>query len=533
MSNDSVCPTFRKVFVASVLGVFLFLIPNGVQSASSNSAKLQWRANQEADLKGYQVYRGTTPGVYGGPQNAGPATTYQYDNLESNKTHYFSITAYDQSGNESPPSLEVSKAITAPNSLLSISISGGGTVTSSPTGVSCTSGTCTGTFPQGSKVTLTAVPSSGSTFSGWGGACIGTSSCVVTLSTSSASVTAMFIPIPPSNDPPPNAPPNVPIIDQSGWTLVYVDSEELGGSGDAATQAFDGLSTTIWHTEWQRRRPAHDHDLMVDLGAVYSIAGFRELPRQDGGANGRIGKFEFYVKTDSGTAPTTPPVVGEWTKVAMGTFPNTAVEQEVFFATRNSRYVWLRAVDEAQGVGNPWTSLAELNVLGTRSSASAPNVPLIDQSGWTLVYVDSEELGGSFYAATQAFDGLNATIWHTEWRLASPGHPHDLIVDLGAVYAMEGFRALPRQDGGANGRIGQYEFYVKTNSGTAPTTPPVVGEWTQVATGTFPNTAVEQEVLFTASSSRYVWLRAVDEAQGVGKPYTTLAELNVLGTLNP
>ena len=31
-------PTFRKVFVASAFGIGAFLIPNGVQSATSNSA---------------------------------------------------------------------------------------------------------------------------------------------------------------------------------------------------------------------------------------------------------------------------------------------------------------------------------------------------------------------------------------------------------------------------------------------------------------------------------------------------------------
>ena len=38
MSSDSVCPKFRKVCVALVFGVCLFLIPNGVHSAPSNSA---------------------------------------------------------------------------------------------------------------------------------------------------------------------------------------------------------------------------------------------------------------------------------------------------------------------------------------------------------------------------------------------------------------------------------------------------------------------------------------------------------------
>lgn len=68
---------------------------------------------------------------------------------------------------------------------------GSGTVTSSPSGISCGS-TCSANFNQGSTVTLTATPDSGSTFAGWsGGGCSGTGSCSVTMSTNQT-VTATF-----------------------------------------------------------------------------------------------------------------------------------------------------------------------------------------------------------------------------------------------------------------------------------------------------------------------------------------------------
>jgi phospholipase C len=67
---------------------------------------------------------------------------------------------------------------------------GTGTVTSSPTGISCGT-TCSATFGLGTSVTLTATPSTGSTFAGWSGACSGTSTCAVTL-TAATAVTATF-----------------------------------------------------------------------------------------------------------------------------------------------------------------------------------------------------------------------------------------------------------------------------------------------------------------------------------------------------
>lgn len=67
---------------------------------------------------------------------------------------------------------------------------GSGPVTSSPAGIACGSG-CSALFPSGSSVTLTATPNAGSVFAGWSGACSGTSSCTVTMSTA-RSVTATF-----------------------------------------------------------------------------------------------------------------------------------------------------------------------------------------------------------------------------------------------------------------------------------------------------------------------------------------------------
>src|SRR5206468_11920078 len=69
--------------------------------------------------------------------------------------------------------------------------SGSGTVTSSPTGIACSTA-CTGSFPSGALVTLTATPSETAAFTGWsGGGCSGTGPCTLTL-TSDTSVTAVF-----------------------------------------------------------------------------------------------------------------------------------------------------------------------------------------------------------------------------------------------------------------------------------------------------------------------------------------------------
>jgi Bacterial pre-peptidase C-terminal domain/Divergent InlB B-repeat domain len=80
---------------------------------------------------------------------------------------------------------------------LSVLGSGTGTGTVTGSGISCTinngstSGTCQASYSSGTNVSLTATPTSGSTFSGWSGSCSGTGACNLTMS-SNKSVTAGF-----------------------------------------------------------------------------------------------------------------------------------------------------------------------------------------------------------------------------------------------------------------------------------------------------------------------------------------------------
>jgi hypothetical protein len=67
---------------------------------------------------------------------------------------------------------------------------GTGTITSSPSGISCGS-TCNASYSSGTSVALTVSAASGSTFAGWSGACSGTGTCTVSM-TAARSVTATF-----------------------------------------------------------------------------------------------------------------------------------------------------------------------------------------------------------------------------------------------------------------------------------------------------------------------------------------------------
>jgi hypothetical protein len=91
----------------------------------------------------------------------------------------------------------VTATFTSSLRVLSVSRAGTGTgsVTSSPAGINC-GATCTGTYTDGTLVTLTASADPSSTFAGWSGACTGSGPCTITMDGNKAT-TATFNFVPP------------------------------------------------------------------------------------------------------------------------------------------------------------------------------------------------------------------------------------------------------------------------------------------------------------------------------------------------
>jgi hypothetical protein len=109
----------------------------------------------------------------------------------------FSVWGGDLSGSVNPTSITIdgNKSVIATfinTYTLSVSKtgSGSGTATSNPAGINCGS-TCSASFNYNTSVTLTATASTGSTFTGWSGACSGTGTCAVTMD-ADKTVTAIF-----------------------------------------------------------------------------------------------------------------------------------------------------------------------------------------------------------------------------------------------------------------------------------------------------------------------------------------------------
>ncbi len=93
--------------------MFVLLYPSfifaGSVTLSWNPPTVNQNGTSLTDLAGYKLYYGGTPGNYTSVIDIGNITTYQISYLSDGRTYYFSVSAYDTSGNESGLSNEVSK----------------------------------------------------------------------------------------------------------------------------------------------------------------------------------------------------------------------------------------------------------------------------------------------------------------------------------------------------------------------------------------------------------------------------------------
>jgi hypothetical protein len=119
------------------------------------------------------------------------------------------------------------------------------------------------------------------------------------------------------------------------------------------------------------------------------------------------------------------------------------------------------------------------------------------------------------HAPAQAGDGDLGSIWHTEFVGATPGYPHELVVDLGSSRPIEGLLYVPRQDS-AHGRVKDFEVRVSLDGKT----------WGDpLARGRWENDPTFKYVALPAPKARYVQLRGLSEVEG--RPFMSAAEVAI------
>ena len=163
--------------------------PSNQAANVSTNPTLSWSGSSNADS--YDVYFGTTsdPTTLVGSTTS---TSFPLPGLNLNTTYYWKIVARNNCGQSTSGPVWSFSTVQPSTYTLTVTKSGtgGGPVTSSPAGINC-GDDCSEAYNQGTVVSLTATPSSGSTFEGWSGACSGTGQCSVTMD-ADKTVTATF-----------------------------------------------------------------------------------------------------------------------------------------------------------------------------------------------------------------------------------------------------------------------------------------------------------------------------------------------------
>lgn len=110
---------------------------------------------------------------------------------------------------------------------------------------------------------------------------------------------------------------------------------------------------TIWHTAWRQDKPAHPHEIQMDLGKPVEIKSLTCLPRQDVNRNGCIKDYAVYVSDD----------INQWGQpVAQGRFVSDASLKTIHF-NESVTGQYLRFV-ALKGFGDDvFASIAELDLI--------------------------------------------------------------------------------------------------------------------------------------------------------------------------
>ena len=152
------------------------------------------------------------------------------------------------------------------------------------------------------------------------------------------------------------------------------------------------------------------------------------------------------------------------------------------------------------------------------SVETCDNPARLTKDQWRVVGFNSEEVNDPGWAA-MAIDNDVSTIWHTRWSTGNDPYPHFITLDLGRNYKLFEFIYLPRQDGGENGRVKNYELYLSEN---------LIDFGAPIAVGSFENSAAPKVVkIQDGKEARYIRFRALSEVNG--NPWASAAELDFTG----
>lgn len=142
----------RLSTIKFLIGFISLLVASLSHGTAAQSATLAWNRNSEPDIAKYRLYYGTQSGKPSQSLDVGNVTTSTVSNLNDGTTYFFTATAVNTAGLESPPSNEVFH--TTPNPTAHV--------------LTVSNGSGTGNYVAGRIVTVSAnAPPAGRQFDRW------------------------------------------------------------------------------------------------------------------------------------------------------------------------------------------------------------------------------------------------------------------------------------------------------------------------------------------------------------------------------
>lgn len=131
-------------------------------------------------------------------------------------------------------------------------------------------------------------------------------------------------------------------IARKNWKIINSNETE-------AYNSIDGNPNSVWHLN--KQMPA---DVVIDLGKIENLVGFRYLPDQDLRSKGIVTKYQFYVSLDN----------KKWELVNEGEFSNITnnpLWQNKTFKLAKARYIKFTALENTKG--DNVAGFAEIDVM--------------------------------------------------------------------------------------------------------------------------------------------------------------------------
>ena len=140
-------------------------------------------------------------------------------------------------------------------------------------------------------------------------------------------------------------------VSQEKFDIPRKDWKVVGFEEQTVNNILDGNASTAWHQPRGTKLPA---DLVIDLGSVQNLTGFRYLPDQGYWNPAIIINYQFFVSLDN----------QKWKLVDEGEFANiknNPLWQIKKFAPEKARYIKLRALSNTEG--NDAAGYAEIDII--------------------------------------------------------------------------------------------------------------------------------------------------------------------------